>query len=132
MNNRELFREVLTKTRTDWGLNKEQFAILLDINVRDLKRYEAGDTYPTWKRYIELQHKVPTLANIPYASQRDLGVSMSMTVSDEGIKLNISGEAALWRDDAKFDALIAQIRLKRAGGVGFYGLSWECDGGDDD
>ncbi len=131
----------LSAIRKEKGLTQAELAHRVGIGMNSLARYERGEIQPSIEMASLIAEKLGVTINelIGSSSNQDWNLrlvtpkevsplvetvnltgrmtSAALTVGDVAMGLVISAGYDVWRDDAKFEDLIMQIRKERVRGL---------------
>ena len=123
----------IRELRKSKGLNQFELAESVGISVDTVRRWESNKQVPRADELHNLSHvlgvTVEELLNGPSSENWELRILMKkegvidmtskqssavLNISDEAMAITLSAGYELWKDDAKFEELIEQLRRKRA------------------
>ena len=133
----------LSSIRKRQGLTQSDLAEMVGIGMNSIARYERGEVQPS----IEIANliaqvlgvTVEELLNGPSSENWELRILMKkegvidmtskqssavLNISDEAMAITLSAGYELWKDEAKFEELIEQLRRKRAIGLKMRKEEW--------
>ena len=149
MSSSSFLAQRLRELRKKAGLTQEELAEYVDVHLNTISRWENGiDTPKTFKikRLAEVLHVSESeLLNGPAMQEWELrmvvnktgdkeggtvnmtGTSSTATLSigDNAMAITLSADYTLWEDDAKFEALMEDLRRKRQLGLKTRKEGWQ-------
>ena len=149
MSSSSFLAQRLRELRKKAGLTQEELAEYVDVHLNTISRWENGiDTPKTFKikRLAEALHVSELeLLNGPAMQEWELrmvvnktgekeggtvnmtGTSSTATLSigDNAMAITLSADYTLWEDDAKFEALMEDLRRKRQLGLKTRKEGWQ-------
>ena len=119
--------------RKKQGVTQAKLAEMVNIGVNSIARYERDEIKPSIETANVIAQvlgvTVEELLNGPSSENWELKILMKkegvidmtskqssavLNISDEAMAITLSAGYELWKDDAKFEELIEQLRRKRA------------------
>lgn len=149
MSSSSFLAQRLRELRKKAGLTQEELAEYVDVHLNTISRWENGiDTPKTFKikRLAEALHVSESeLLNGPATQEWELrmivsktgdkeggmvdmtgtGSTATLSIGDNAMAITLSADYRLWEDDAKFEALMEDLRRKRQLGLKTRKEGWQ-------
>ena len=149
MSSSSFLAQRLRELRKKAGLTQEELAEYVDVHLNTISRWENGiDTPKTFKikRLAEALHVSESeLLNGPATQEWELrmivsktgdkeggmvdmtgtGSTATLSIGDNAMAITLSADYRLWEDDAKFEALMEDLRRKRHLGLKTRKEGWQ-------
>ena len=141
--------KLITAVRKKRGISQEELAHMLSVNTATLSRWENGHFEPkasVIKKLCEvLGCTEAELLNGPASQNWELrmvvsktgdkeggmvdmtgtGSTATLSIGDNAMAITLSADYTLWEDDAKFEALMEDLRRKRQLGLKTRHEGWQ-------
>ena len=137
------YLKYLAYFRKKQGVTQAKLAEMVNIGVNSIARYERDEIKPSIETANVIAQvlgvTVEELLNGPSSENWELKILMKkegvidmtskqssavLNISDEAMAITLSAGYELWKDDAKFEELIEQLRRKRAIGLKMRKEEW--------